>query len=560
MALSPDQTSILVAALAGGSFLCATENEVAKCRKLNEKGLLGRDHQNGKLWFPTDAARGLFGSENLPATVESAATSLRAMIEHAAGMLASATTAADVLDVRDTAAFAYGVAKAQGRLARAKGAHDEVCASLYRSQAAALDIEAEAKRRLADEYDAAQARGEVRKPNNEKTTSHAEVVSAGDIGLTHKEVHEARQVRDVLARDPEVVRRVLHNVLSDGDEPTRARLRRELGLAGGGKVNIGTASHSKKERGDDLYETPVEAMRTLLALESFSLNVLEPSVGRGAIMRPLEDADYQVIISDLVDRGVVTRHGECQGVGDFLLSNASGDADLVTNPPYGVANAYAAHALREHKPRKMALLLNLNFQCGYEDSDRRFVMDDNPPSRIYVFTKRLPMMHRDGWEGNKASSQMNTGWFVWERNDDGSYGAGYPRLIRVNYEDFQNAEPLVPGAGGHIASLSFKDALPDEFARSTPRKTLDERVGEEIERAILWLKEMQPFDAVILRRAIGVRPSVADALIAAMHEAGLIVKDDEGLWLATGEGLHLTAQANAVAVIDKWRAETAVTA
>lgn len=560
MALSPDQTRILTAALAGGSFHSQEPRDLIKCRALNAKGYLRRDAQDGCRWYPTDAARGLFGGEQLPETMEAAATSLRAMIEQAAGMLASATTAADVLDVRDTAAFAYGVAKAQGRLARAKGAHDEVCASLYRSQAAALDIEAEAKRRLADEYDAAQERGEVRRPNNEKTASHAEAVSAGDIGLTHKEVHEARQVRDVLARDPEVVRRVLHNVLSAGDEPSRARLRRELGLAGGGKVNVGTASHSKKERGDDLYETPVEAMRTLLALESFSLNVLEPSVGRGAIMRPLEDAGYQVIISDLVDRGVVTERGECQGVGDFLLSYASGDADLVTNPPYGVANAYAAHALREHKPRKMALLLNLNFQCGYEDPDRRYVMDENPPSRIYVFTKRLPMMHRDGWEGNKASSQMNTGWFVWERNDDGSYGAGYPRLIRVNYEDFQRAAPLAPGAGGHIAPLSFRAAQPDEFARSTPRKTLDERVGEEIERAVLWLKEMQPFDAVILRRAIGVRPSVADALITAMHEAGLIAKNDEGLWRASGEGLHLTAQANAAAVIEKWRAEAAVAA
>ena len=47
-----------------------------------------------------------------------------------------------------------------------KRQHDEGCAIIYRSQAAALDIEAEAKRRLAYEYDAAQARGEVRRANN----------------------------------------------------------------------------------------------------------------------------------------------------------------------------------------------------------------------------------------------------------------------------------------------------------------------------------------------------------------------------------------------------------
>ncbi|MBN9056077.1 MAG: hypothetical protein J0H80_20425, partial [Rhizobiales bacterium] len=314
------------------------------------------------------------------------------------------------------------------------------------------------------------------------------------------------------------------------------------------------------ERGDDLYESHIGAMRTILALESFCRNILELSVGKGAILRPLEAAGYDVTISDLVDRGIVTRHGEYQGVGDFLLSQSVGEADLVTNPPFGIANAYAAHALREHRPRKMALLLNLNFMCGFEDPDRRFVMDENPPSRIYVFTRRLPMMHRDGWSGNEASSQMNTGWFVWERNEDGSYGSGYPHIIRVDWQAFMLAPPLAPGDGGHVSPLSFAPAPPDEFARSTPRMTIDERVDGEIERAVLWLKEMQPFDGALLRRAIGVRPSVAEALIVAMAENGLIEKDAEGMWFPTAKGLHVTAAANAVEAVKAWRAERLVAA
>lgn len=47
-----------------------------------------------------------------------------------------------------------------------------------------------------EEYDAAQERGEVRRANNEKTTSSVEAVSAADIGLTHKDIHDARQIRD----------------------------------------------------------------------------------------------------------------------------------------------------------------------------------------------------------------------------------------------------------------------------------------------------------------------------------------------------------------------------
>ena len=58
-------------------------------------------------------------------------------------------------------------------------------------------IEAKAKRRLADEYDAAQERGEVRKQGGDQT-SKAEVCLPGpaDIGLTHKDIHEARIIRD----------------------------------------------------------------------------------------------------------------------------------------------------------------------------------------------------------------------------------------------------------------------------------------------------------------------------------------------------------------------------
>jgi hypothetical protein len=39
--------------------------------------------------------------------------------------------------------------------------HDTLIAATHRAQADALEIEAKAKRRLADEYDAAQERGEV---------------------------------------------------------------------------------------------------------------------------------------------------------------------------------------------------------------------------------------------------------------------------------------------------------------------------------------------------------------------------------------------------------------
>jgi len=57
-------------------------------------------------------------------------------------------------------------------------------------------IEAQAKRRLADEYDAAQERGEVAKQGDPRPSRIEGLATAKQIGLTHKEIHEARIIRD----------------------------------------------------------------------------------------------------------------------------------------------------------------------------------------------------------------------------------------------------------------------------------------------------------------------------------------------------------------------------
>ena len=81
-----------------------------------------------------------------------------------------------------------------------------------------------AKRRLADEYDAAQERGEVR-GDRQRTASNAEAVGVDDIGITHKDIHEARIIRDAEANDPGIIRRTLDEKLALGEEPTEASLR-----------------------------------------------------------------------------------------------------------------------------------------------------------------------------------------------------------------------------------------------------------------------------------------------------------------------------------------------
>ena len=158
---------------------------------------------------------------NAVATVQQ---TLPSLVQRAASQLASATSAAEVLEARDMASVAYDAAKRAARLARAKGAHDELIAKAHRAQADALEIEAMAKRRLADEYDAAQLRGEVRS-NGERSFSQTEKVGFADVGLNAKDIHEARQIRDAEETYPGIVRRTLDAALEAGEEPTKAVVR-----------------------------------------------------------------------------------------------------------------------------------------------------------------------------------------------------------------------------------------------------------------------------------------------------------------------------------------------
>ncbi|MCF1452278.1 DNA translocase FtsK [Agrobacterium vitis] len=428
---------------------------------------------------------------------------------------------------------AYEQAKAAGRYAEKVKASREMIDKARRMQADALKIESLCTVAMADAVDEAQAQGKLSRQGRPENVRDQDIFSLNDVGVSRQRLHEARHLRNAERAQPGFIDRVVEARVNEGLEPSRASIKTAAGHA------IGTKSATDAEKGDQLYETPIEATRTLLALESFSGTVKEPFVGRGAILRPLEDAGYDVLIADLVDRGISTRHGELQQVGDFRLSEPgeSVGVDIVTNPPYDdLANECLAHALRVHKPRKMAALLNLNFQCGFDDPNRRYVMDENPPSRIYIFTKRLPMMHRDGWDGPKASSQMNTAWYVWERNDDGSYGSpdGW-RGIRVFWPDYEHAAALPPGAGGHVGPIAFRGAVEvDEFARETPRKSVEERVDEDLQKAIDFATGMDLLSAAELRRGIGVRPLVGEALMAALVDRGMFhgPPDGDGRYLA----------------------------
>lgn len=167
------------------------------------------------------------------------------------------------------------------------------------------------------------------------------------------------------------------------------------------------------ERGDDLYETPAVAVETLLRIERLPSVIWEPCCGRGAIVRVLRGAGRRVISTDLVDYASPDQDHAGR---DFLMETRAPDGiqAIVTNPPFKLAEEFVAKAL-ELCPR-VVMLLRLAF---LESERRSAILDTGHLARVHVFRKRLPMMHRAGWEGRKANSGMAFAWFVFCRDYHG---------------------------------------------------------------------------------------------------------------------------------------------
>jgi hypothetical protein len=175
----------------------------------------------------------------------------------------------------------------------------------------------------------------------------------------------------------------------------------------------GVGLATKAKRGLEFYNTPVGATLALIALEGhrIPLRIWEPACGEGAMAGPLKEAGFIVYSTDIVDRG----YGD--GAMDFLAAAEShGSNAVVTNPPFTRARGFVDQAFSFPSVSYCALLLRLAF---LESERRKAWFQANPPARILVSSFRLPMMHRENWDGPKSTSAVAYAWFVWLRGYDG---------------------------------------------------------------------------------------------------------------------------------------------
>ena len=160
---------------------------------------------------------------------------------------------------------------------------------------------------------------------------------------------------------------------------------------------------------NDFYATDPKAISDLQKFVNLSGAVWECACGDGALSRELEkidEVDY-VFSSDLIDRGYT------KNIHDFLTTENPKKYDwIITNPPYKHGLDFAKKALK--KADNVAFLMKL---VWLESATRKTFFEENPPSKVLVYSKRLGVYKNN--IKTKNSGLIAYAWFLWEKDYQG---------------------------------------------------------------------------------------------------------------------------------------------
>jgi len=199
------------------------------------------------------------------------------------------------------------------------------------------------------------------------------------------------------------------SVRSDGGNAVQPGTAQPSAMNGKAYSAAQTVDHENREK-DDFYPTWPGATHALLAVEKFDGPIWECAAGEGDMSRVLIDAGYEVISTDLVDRGF------CESKVDFLMEWTPRAPNIVTNPPFGMAREFVDKAL-ELTTGKVAMFLRLAF---LETLDRGPWFPTTPLARVYIMSRRVPMQRGRLSEAGDGHGVIAFAWFVWEHGHVGA--------------------------------------------------------------------------------------------------------------------------------------------
>lgn len=175
---------------------------------------------------------------------------------------------------------------------------------------------------------------------------------------------------------------------------------------------LGATSHARGDREThDFYRTDPIAATVLIDVLGNSLpqNIWECACGDGALSQVFINKGYQVLSTDLIDRGFGT------GGIDFLTTNQRFDGGaIITNPPFKYASEFVVTALNKISDGDLAcLFLRTLF---LEGKMRKKLFEQHPPKYVYVSSGRITCK-KPNYTGNQSA--MSFSWFVWQKGHQG---------------------------------------------------------------------------------------------------------------------------------------------
>lgn len=164
---------------------------------------------------------------------------------------------------------------------------------------------------------------------------------------------------------------------------------------------------------NDYYTEPRWAVDALLDVEQFAGITWDPSCGGGNIPKAFLDRGLHCWGSDIADRGFGTT-----GLSFFDAHNTADN--IISNPPYGMIEAYLLRAL-EKTTGKVALLARLAFLEGIK---RRAMFRSTPLARVWVSSRRISMPP-GGSDIEARGGSIAFAWFVFEHGHEGKPEIGW---------------------------------------------------------------------------------------------------------------------------------------
>ena len=173
-------------------------------------------------------------------------------------------------------------------------------------------------------------------------------------------------------------------------------------------LQLGVNPNAVREE-NDFYATNPHALKIFMNdLRNIGLNnkVWECSCGKGHLSEVLKNEGYKIVSSDLINRGYGT------GGIDFLQCSKQWDGDILTNPPFKLAEKFVEKAMELLiDGNKLILFLKVQF---LESKSRKELFAKYPPKYVYVNSERQQCCKDADFEKYTATTQCYC-WYVWEK-------------------------------------------------------------------------------------------------------------------------------------------------